>query len=126
MVAAQSVALRPNLPGPYDLVINGGRAIDPESGLDAIRNIGITAGRIVAISEAPLEGARTLEAEGQIVAPGFIDLHAHGQQMAAAWVQAFDGVTTGLELESGLLPISMYYENTAKEGRTINYGAGAA
>jgi N-acyl-D-glutamate deacylase len=125
-VAQQAVALRPNLPGPYDLVITGGRAIDPETGLDAVRNIGVIGGRIAAISEQPLEGAKTIDAEGHIVAPGCIDLHAHGQQMAAAWVQAYDGVTTALELESGLLPISMFYDITAKEGRPINYGAGAA
>jgi N-acyl-D-glutamate deacylase len=73
-----------------------------------------------------LQGAKVLEAEGQVVAPGFIDLHAHGQQLPAAWVQAFDGVTTALELESGLLPISRYYDLVAKEGRPINYGASVA
>jgi N-acyl-D-glutamate deacylase len=83
-------------------------------------------GRIAAISDKKLEGAKTLNADGQIVAPGFIDLHAHGQQLPAAWVQAFDGVTTALELESGLLPVGKFYEDVAKEGRPINYGAGAA
>ena len=68
---AQSVALRPNLPGPYDLVLAGGRVIDPESGLDAVRDVGIAAGRIAAISELPLEGTVRLEAGDQIVAPGF-------------------------------------------------------
>lgn len=61
-----------------------------------------------------------------MVAPGFIDLHAHGQQLPAAWVQAFDGVTTALELESGLLPIGRFYDSVAKEGRPINYGASVA
>ncbi len=117
---------RDNELGPYDLVIKGGRIIDPETGLDAIRNVGITDNRIAAISETPLQGARLLQAEGLVVAPGFIDLHAHGQQLPAAWVQAFDGVTTALELESGLLPISRYYDAVAKEGRPINYGASVA
>ncbi len=119
-------SLRDNEPGPYDLVIRGGRVIDPETGLDAVRDVGIKAGRIAAISETPLQGTKVLSAEGQVVAPGFIDLHAHGQQLPAAWVQAFDGVTTALELESGLLPISRYYDITAKEGRPINYGASVA
>jgi N-acyl-D-glutamate deacylase len=117
---------RSNEPGPYDLVIQGGRVIDPETGLDAIRDVGIKGNRIAAISETPLQGAKVLQAAGQVVAPGFIDLHAHGQQLPAAWVQAFDGVTTALELESGLLPISSYYDLTAKEGRPINYGASVA
>ena len=117
---------RDNESGPYDLVIQRGRVIDPETGLDAVRDVGIKDNRIAAISEAPLQGARLLQAEGLVVAPGFIDLHAHGQQLPAAWVQAFDGVTTALELESGLLPISRYYDLTAKEGRPINYGASVA
>ncbi|WP_281967321.1 amidohydrolase family protein [Roseovarius nanhaiticus] len=123
---AQQSSMRPNEDGPYDVVLLGGRVIDPESGLDAVRNVGLKGGRIAAISEASLEGADTLDAAGMIVAPGFIDLHAHGQQLPAAWIQAFDGVTTALELESGLLPISRYYDLTAAEGRPINYGASVA
>lgn len=111
-----------NRPGPYDLVISGGLVVDPETGLQAIRNVGIKDGTIAAISEAPLIGGVTLSASGQIVAPGFIDLHAHGQQLPAAWMQAFDGVTTALELESGMLPVSLFYSNVAREGRPINYG----
>lgn len=124
--AAISSKLPDNEPGPYDLVIAGGRCVDPETGLHAVRNVGIKGGRIAAISDQKLEGRKTLNAEGQVVAPGFIDLHAHGQQLPAAWVQAFDGVTTALELESGLLPVGMFYDNVAKEGRPINYGTGAA
>jgi N-acyl-D-glutamate deacylase len=123
---AQQMQMRPNEDGPYDLVLIGGRVVDPETGLDAVRNVGIKGDRVAAISEAPLEGAEALDAAGMIVGPGFIDLHAHGQQLPAAWVQAFDGVTTALELESGLLPISRYYDLTAAEGRPINYGASVA
>jgi N-acyl-D-glutamate deacylase len=116
----------PNERGPFDLVITGGRVIDPETKLDAMRNVGIKGDRIAAISDKPLNGKKTLKADGMIVAPGFIDLHAHGQQLPAAWVQAFDGVTTALELESGLLPVGVAYEKIAKEGRPINYGLGSA
>lgn len=125
-VAAGAVKKRPNEKGPFDLVISGGRVIDPETGLDAIGNVGIKDDRIAAVSEQPLKGARVLEAAGHVVAPGFIDLHAHGQQLPAAWMQAYDGVTTALELESGLLPVGKAYENIAREGRPINYGLGAA
>ncbi len=107
-------------------MISGGLVIDPETGFEARRNVGITRGQIAAISEAALTGATTLRADGAIVAPGFIDLHAHGQQLPAAWVQAFDGVTTALELESGILPIGRFYDLIAREGRPINYGASAA
>lgn len=123
---AAGPALRPNEPGPYDLVITGGRVVDPETGLDAVRNVGLKGDRIAAISEAPLQGATVLQAGNMIVTPGFIDLHSHSQQLPAARVQAFDGVTTALELESGLLPIGQFYDVVAREGRPINYGAAAA
>ncbi|MGD1715730.1 amidohydrolase family protein [Dapis sp. BLCC M172] len=123
---AKSVDLKPNQSGPYDLVIEGGRVIDPETRLDGLLYVGIKGNRIAAISEEPLEGDKTLNAEGYIVAPGFIDLHAHGQTPTGAWMQAFDGVTTALELESGLLPIGQFYAETEREGRPINFGAAAA
>lgn len=106
----------------YDLAINGGRVIDPESGLDAKRNLGIVAGKIVAISVTPLLGRQSIDATGLIVSPGFIDLHSHAQQFAGARMQAMDGVTTALELESGSLPIDAFYDRVTKEGRPINFG----
>ena len=110
----------------YDVVVSGGRVIDPETGFDAVANVGIIGGRIGAITDQPLAGARTLAADGLVVSPGFIDLHAHGQQLPAAWMQAFDGVTTALELESGLLPVAAAYDRMAAEGRPINYGLGSS
>ncbi len=110
----------------YDLVIVNGRVIDPQNGLDAVRNVGVRGNRIAAIATGPLKGTTTIDAKGLVVAPGFIDLHAHGQQMAAARMQAFDGVTTALELESGVLPVAAAYDQMAREGRPINYGVSAA
>lgn len=107
----------------YDIVILGGRVIDPETGLDEQRNIGIKDGRITAVTEAAIKAAKTIDANGLIVSPGFIDMHAHGQTIPAARMQAMDGVTTGLELEAGVLPVAAYYDDLAKEGRPINYGA---
>jgi N-acyl-D-glutamate deacylase len=111
---------------PLDVVISNGRAIDPETKLDAIRNVGIKDGKIVTISEAPLKGRMTVDATGLIVAPGFIDWHAHGQNTLADRVQAFDGVTTALELEAGMLPISRWYDLQARSKRVVNYGASAS
>lgn len=116
----------PNEGGPFDLVISGGRVIDPQTRLDAVRHIGIKGGRIAAISDKSLKGAKELKADGQVVAPGFIDLHSHAVEMPGAWMQAFDGVTTHLELESGLFPVGVAYDRIAKEGRPINYGLGVA
>ena len=85
----------------YDVVLRGGRVIDPETGLDAVRNIGVRDDRIVEITGAPLQGRVVVDVSGLVVAPGFIDLHAHGQTNQANEFQAHDGVTTALELESG-------------------------
>jgi hypothetical protein len=109
-----------------DVVIKNGRVIDPETGLDAIRNVAIDDGKIVAISEFALEGDKVIDATGHVVSPGFIDLHAHGQNIGDYRMQAMQGVTTMLELESGVLPISEWYENQGQKKLPINYGAAAA
>jgi N-acyl-D-aspartate/D-glutamate deacylase len=106
----------------YDLVIRNGRVIDPESGLDAVRSVGILNGRIAAVGTAPLEGRTVIEARGLVVAPGFIDLHAHGQNDENYRLVAMDGVTTALELEVGAGDIPAFY--AAHNGKSlINYGA---
>lgn len=115
-----------NEKGLFDVVIENGRVIDPETGLDAVRHVGIKGNRIAAISKTKLDGAKVVDANGLVVAPGFVDMHAHGQQLPAARAQAFDGVTTALEMESGLLPIGKFYKDCAEEGRPINYGASVA
>ncbi len=84
----------------YDIAILGGRVLDPETGLDAVRNIGIKDGRITAVTTGNLTAAKIIYASGKIVSPGFIDMHAHGQTIPASRMQALDGVTTGLELEA--------------------------
>jgi len=78
----------------YDVVLHGGSVMDPESGLNAVRNIGIRDGRIVEISEKTLVGVRVIDASGLVVAPGFIDLHAHGQSEESFGLMVRDGVTT--------------------------------
>ncbi|MBS0362346.1 MAG: amidohydrolase family protein, partial [Proteobacteria bacterium] len=96
--------------------------MDPETGADRVANVGIRGGRIAAIAKAPLTGARTINAKGLVVAPGFIDLHSHGQDPFGYDQQAHDGVTTSLELEAGVYPIQPFY--AARAGKTrINYGA---
>ncbi len=106
----------------FDLVIRGGRVIDPESGLDLIRDVGIVAGRVAAISEGPLEAARSIDAAGLVVAPGFIDLHQHGQSLANYEAQVRDGITTALELEIGVEDIDAWYQD--RQGKAlVNFGA---
>jgi N-acyl-D-aspartate/D-glutamate deacylase len=105
----------------YDLAILNGHVMDPESGLDAIRNVGIRAGKIAAISATTLSAKSTIDAKGLVVAPGFIDLHEHGQEPRNYQFQARDGVTTSLELEAGTDDIDRWY--AAREGKSlINFG----
>ena len=109
-----------------DVVISGGRVIDPETGIDDVRHVGLVGGEIAVISDSPLQGELSIYADGLVVAPGFIDLHSHTQSIPGDRIQAFDGVTTALELESGILPIGRWYEFQSSSGRAINYGAAVA
>lgn len=109
----------------FDLVLEGGRVLDPETGLDAVRNVGIRDGKIVRISSEALSGRRVIRASGLVVAPGFIDLHQHGQDLASQRVKALDGVTTALELEIGAPDVAQFLK--AKEGHSlIHYGTSAS
>jgi N-acyl-D-aspartate/D-glutamate deacylase len=109
----------------YDLVLEGGRVMDPETGLDAVRNIGIRDGKIARISADPLTGRRVIHAAGLVVAPGFIDLHQHGQEPESQRVKAFDGVTTALEMEIGAPDVTQFLN--LKQGRAlIHYGTTAS
>ncbi len=109
--------------GKFDLVISGGRVIDPESGLDGIRDIGVRDGTVVTVSETPLGAAEVVDATGLVVAPGFIDLHAHGQDLESSRFQVMDGVTTALELEIGVFPVARWYDRREDAGALIHYGA---
>jgi N-acyl-D-aspartate/D-glutamate deacylase len=109
----------------YDLVLEGGRVMDPESGLDAVRNVGIRDGKIARVSTEPLTGRRVVHAAGLVIAPGFIDLHQHGQELASQRVKAFDGVTTALEMEIGAPDVAQFLKS--KEGHSlIHYGSTAS
>jgi N-acyl-D-aspartate/D-glutamate deacylase len=106
----------------YDIVLANGRVMDPESNLDAVRNVGIRGGKIAAVSEAPLTGRVVVDAKGLVVTAGFIDLHSHGQTPENYGFKARDGVTTALELEVGVYPLSAWY--AAREGQAmVNFGA---
>ena len=108
----------------YDVVLQRGRVMDPESGLDAVRSVGINGKKIVAISTRPLRGKVEIDAAGLVVAPGFIDLHSHGQTPENYRYKAMDGVTTALELEVGVSPVGEWY--AAREGKAlVNFGASA-
>ena len=112
----------PLLAQQYDIVLANGRVIDPESGLDAIRYVGIRGSETAAVSSSPLQGKTVVEAKGLVVAPGFVDLHSHGQTPENYRFKAYDGVTTALEMEIGVSPVAPWYAER-NGAALINYGA---
>jgi cytosine/adenosine deaminase-related metal-dependent hydrolase len=111
------------------LVIVGGRVIDPATATDSIADVVIVNGTVAEVREpgatAP-DGATVIDASGKILGPGFVDLHSHVHSIAGQRLQAMDGVTTALDLEMGLMPVSRAYEKAAAEGRPLNYGFSAS
>jgi len=106
----------------FDVVILNGRVMDPESNFDGIRNVGVKDGKVAIITEDKISGKETINAKGHVVAPGFIDLHVHGQDPYAVKLMLRDGVTTPLEIEAGAFPVSDYYDE--RKGKSqANYGA---
>ncbi|MBT5196869.1 MAG: D-glutamate deacylase, partial [Gammaproteobacteria bacterium] len=109
----------------YSVVLAGGRVVDPESGLDAIRHVGLQDGRIVRISEQPLEGDEVIDVSSLVVSPGFIDIHSHTPTPLGQDYQVRDGVTTALELEAGAFPVDRFGQYL-QQGSRMNFGASAA
>jgi N-acyl-D-aspartate/D-glutamate deacylase len=115
----------------WDVVLRGGRVVDPETGLDEVRDVAVAGGRIAAIaaglpSGAVPSGSADLDVTGQVVTAGFIDLHSHVTDLGGLRLQALDGVTTALELEAGATPAAEAYRRAAAHGRPVNYGFAAS
>jgi len=109
----------------FDLVVHNGRVIDPETKLNAVRNVGIRGGRVVSVTKKAIQGRKTIDATGLAVAPGFIDVISHGQNLENDRIQLLDGVTTKLQMEVGAVDVSRWYRDQAGQ-RLCNYGCGAS
>ena len=99
--------------------------IDPETGLDDIRHLGIEAGTIQSISTVPLSGTRVMDVKGLVVAPGFIDIHSHTPTQLGQRMNLLDGVTTQLDMEAGAFPVD-FFGQSYQDGAQLNYGASVA
>jgi N-acyl-D-aspartate/D-glutamate deacylase len=105
-----------------DLVLRGGRVIDPESGRDEISDVAVAGDRVVEIGNGLAPAPVELDVTGQVVTAGFIDLHSHVNGIAGLRLQSLDGVTTALELEAGVSPVDAAYRQAGTEGRPVNFG----
>jgi cytosine/adenosine deaminase-related metal-dependent hydrolase len=110
----------------WDIVLRGGRVIDPESGLDAVRDIAVASGRVAEIGSGLRPARAELDVAGLVVTAGFVDMHSHVNGIAGLRLQALDGVTTALELEAGVTPVTAAYRAAAAEGRPVNFGFAAS
>ncbi|WP_127794315.1 amidohydrolase family protein [Agromyces sp. LHK192] len=120
-----------------DVLLTGGRVVDPASGFDGIADVFIRDGSVAeirprassdavgAVPEAS-SGVTVVDVTGKVVGPGFVDLHSHVHSIAGQRLQAMDGVTTALDLEMGLMPVDRAYARAAEEGRPLNYGFSAS
>jgi dihydroorotase len=114
----------------FDLLIRGGRVLDPSSGLDADRDVAISAGRIAAVEEVidPASAAESIDANGLLVLPGLVDLHTHVYRHVTYWgvdadaIGSASGVTTWLDVGSaGAMTLAGLREFVARPARTRIY-----
>src|SRR5687767_3470439 len=110
----------------FDLVIKGGRVLDPGERLDGDLDVAIDGGRIAAVERGiPAESAaRTIDASGQVVTPGLVDLHTHIYPGATYWgirpdpVAVATGVTTWVDAGStgamNVLGLREYLDRTSR------------
>jgi predicted amidohydrolase len=90
----------------WDIVLRGGRVIDPESGLDQVRDVAVAQGRVAEIGNGLRPARAECDVAGLVLTAGFVDMHSHVNDIAGLRLQALDGVTTALELEAGVTPVA--------------------
>jgi imidazolonepropionase-like amidohydrolase len=109
-----------------EIVLRGGRVIDPETGLDEIRDVAVSGTQITEVGNGLPVASLDVDVAGHVVTAGFIDVHSHTADVPGLRLRALDGVTTALELEAGAAPVAAAYERAAAEGRPVNYGFSAS
>lgn len=126
-IAALTISTIPIPAADFDLVINNGRGMDPETDYDAIANVGIKDGKIVRITKEKLTGKESIDATGLVVAPGFIDGQQHDLEPYGHRLMLRDGRTTIMDLELGAPPhkVDDFYRRLAGNS-VVNFGIAAS
>jgi len=109
----------------FDSVIIGGRVMDPDSGYDAVANVGILGDRIALITTDPIVGKNTIDATDLVVAPGFIDVLSYEPNPYGVWYKIGDGVTTNLGMHGIKDPVDAREFFADYQGRNtppVNFG----
>jgi len=106
----------------YDLVVEGGRIVDPDSGFDGVANVGIDGDTVTTIADGPLTGRRTLNARGLVVAPGFIDVLSYPVNGYGEWNKVADGVTSNLCMHGIDGTMERFLARSAGHAPPVNVG----
>jgi len=109
-------------PQVHEVVISGGRVLDPETGFDDAAAVGIDGGTITAISKDGLEGRSRIDASGLVVAPGFIDLLSYEPNPYGVWFKVADGVTTTMGMHGLNDDAGPFFERWGNDPPPVNYG----
>ena len=105
-----------------DVVLTGGRIIDPETGFDRVGNIALIGSTIVEISDQPIAAGRSVDVSGLVVSPGFIDILSYQPNQYGEWWKIADGVTTNLGMHGLRFTADRFYSDWNFTGVPINFG----
>jgi len=106
----------------YDVVITGGRVIDPETRFDRVAEVGIDGPTVVAITDKKLNARMTIDAKDRVVAPGFIDMISYDPNSYGIWYKVADGVTTNLGMHGMLMSADQFFGTYEQQGSPCHYG----
>ncbi|MGV3721032.1 MAG: amidohydrolase family protein [Actinomycetota bacterium] len=105
----------------FDVVITGGRVMDPATATDRVADVGIRGGKVITTSGRGLKGRTSLDARGKVVAPGFVDILA-GTHPEGDRYKVMDGVTTVLATHGGPREVGKWIAEQTARKPLVNFG----
>ena len=109
----------------FDLVITGGRVMDPASGYDGLASVGVDGTRVTSIvagEGALLEGRQSIDATRLVIAPGFIDILSYSPNGYGEWFKVSDGITTNLGMHGLDDRASSWFLNHPDHSAPVHFG----